>query len=238
MSFKNKIRFFDNREQLEKVVAEFTKEGYKFSNVTADDISYFPGGIRGDYMGRLYYADRDFYLHDSEYMGYTFIEFGEEVKAPEACSTSAGSTNPKAALGAASLPMTRLSPLACAVGALGKYNGALKYGTSNFIGTQVVMSIYLDAIRRHFDAILMGEDVDPIDKVPHWGAIMANIDLILCAQAAGTLIDDRARADGQLEAVRALKPLVASLQELHKGKEPKHYLMKEVMNGTEQASQS
>jgi hypothetical protein len=150
----------------------------------------------------------------------------ELVKTVEPSSTDTG--NPKDALGSVSLPMTMLSPLACAHGALGKYNGMLKYGLANFIGTKVRMSVYMDAIRRHFDAILMGEEVDPIDGVNHWGAIMANIDIILCAEAAGTLIDDRARADGQLDAVRKLKPLVKSLQELHREKNPKHFYMREV----------
>ena len=136
-------------------------------------------------------------------------------------------TNPKALLGLTNLPMTMLSPLTIALGNLGKLNGKLKYGGANYIGTEVVMSIYMDAILRHFYAILCGEDADPIDNVPHWGAILANIDIIVNAQAAGSLIDDRLRSDGQLEAMRELKPLVASLQELHKEKNPKHYYMKD-----------
>lgn len=222
--FHQKIRFYNNRQQLEKVVEQFKKEGYGFRYLQGiEDIEYFPGGVRGDSSGTLNYGTREIYLVEDAYTGYELIEFNE----PEEEASVGVNLNPKATIGAASLPMTRLSPLACAVGALGKHNGALKYGTANYIGTQVVMSIYLDAIRRHFDAILMGEDCDPVDKVPHWGAIMANIDIILCAQAAGTLVDDRPRADGQLEAVRALKPLVASLQELHKEKNPKHYYLKD-----------
>lgn len=157
------------------------------------------------------------------------LEAAEEVSKDDKKSDS---KNPKAAAGNLSLPLTMLSPYCCAVGALGKYNGMLKYGGANYIGTEVLMSVYLNAIRRHFDKILMGEVVDAVDQVPHWGAIMANIDIILSAQAAGTLIDDRLRCDGQLEAVAALQPLVASLQELHKGKDPKHYYMSEKNNGT------
>ncbi len=133
--------------------------------------------------------------------------------------------NPKAQIGSKSLPITMLSPLVCALGSLGKLNGMLKYGGCNYIGTNVVLSIYLDAIRRHLDKIIMGENCDAVDGVPHFGAILANIDIIVSAQAAGTLIDDRLRCDGQLEAVAALTPLVASLQDLHKNKQPKHYYM-------------
>jgi len=135
--------------------------------------------------------------------------------------------NPKLAIGNIALPMTLLSPITIATGCLGKLNGKLKYGGSNYIGTKVIMSTYMDAIARHFAKIQLGEDVDSVDNVPHWGAIIANIDIILSAKAAGTLIDDRLRSDGQLEAIKELVPLVRSLQELHKDKNPKHYFLTE-----------
>lgn len=135
--------------------------------------------------------------------------------------------NPKHAIGNTALPMTMPSPLFRAMVALGKANGAGKYGGANYIGTPVVMSTYLNAIQRHLDKIIMGEEADEIDGVPHWGAIGANIDIIVSAQAAGTLIDDRLRADGQLAAVKALTPLVASLTALHKDRTPKHFYMKD-----------
>jgi len=134
--------------------------------------------------------------------------------------------NPKLAIGNIALPMTLLSPITIATGCLGKLNGKLKYGGSNYIGTEVIMSTYMDAIARHFAKIQLGEDVDSADGVPHWGAIIANIDIILSAKAAGTLIDDRLRSDGQLESIKELVPLVKSLQELHKDKNPKHYFLK------------
>lgn len=136
-------------------------------------------------------------------------------------------TNPKQALGLSSIPMNLLSPLACAYGSLGKLNGKLKYGGSNFIGTEVIMSIYMDAIRRHLDGIMAGEEFDPADGVPHFGAMLANIDIILCARAGGTLIDDRPLLKGYREEMDKLKPIVAQLQELHKDKNPKHYLLKD-----------
>jgi hypothetical protein len=136
-------------------------------------------------------------------------------------------TNPKAAHGIKSLPVSLLSPLAIVLGSLGKLNGKLKYGGANYIGTEVVASIYIEAILRHIFKYLLGEDVDEVDKVPHLGAIIADCDILASAAAAGTLIDDRLRCDGQLEAIKALMPLVQSLQELHKDKNPKHYYMKD-----------
>ncbi len=144
-------------------------------------------------------------------------------------TNNTASVNPKQALGLSSIPMNLLSPLACAYGSLGKLNGKLKYGGSNFIGTEVIMSIYMDAIRRHLDGIMAGEEFDPVDGVPHFGAMLANIDIILCARAGGTLIDDRPLLKGYREEMDKLKPIVAQLQELHKDKNPKHYLLKDVL---------
>lgn len=137
-------------------------------------------------------------------------------------------TNPKQALGLSNLPMNLFSPLGCAYGSLGKLNGYLKYGGSNYIGTEVIMSIYMDAIRRHIDAIMAGEELDPFDGVPHFGAILANVDIILCARAAGTLIDDRLLLEGYRDEMDKLKPIVESLKLLHKDKNPKHYYMKDL----------
>jgi hypothetical protein len=147
----------------------------------------------------------------------------------EDSSTHVNSTmvNPKAQIGSYALPMGMISPLFAAHVALGKLNGAEKYGLANYIGTEVVMSIYLDAIQRHLDKIKMGEVVDEVDGVNHFGAIGANCDIILSAQAAGTLIDDRPLCTGQLEAYKALTPMVKQLKELHKGKNPKHYYNKD-----------
>jgi hypothetical protein len=135
--------------------------------------------------------------------------------------------NPKAQIGSYALPMGMISPLFAAHVALGKLNGAEKYGLANYIGTEVVMSIYLDAIQRHLDKIKMGEVVDEVDGVNHFGAIGANCDIILSAQAAGTLIDDRPLSTGQLEAYKALTPMVKQLKELHKEKNPKDYYAKD-----------
>ncbi len=87
------------------------------------------------------------------------------------------------------------------------------------------MSTYLDGIQRHLDKFRMGETFDEVDGVHHFGAIGKGMDIILSAEAAGTLVDDRLRCDGQLEAYKALTPTVKSLQELHKDKNPYHYLM-------------
>lgn len=151
----------------------------------------------------------------------------EEVKEEIMEVQEAASVNPKAAFGLSNIPVEMFSPIAIAYGAMSKYNGALKYGKSNFIGTEVVLSIYLAALQRHLAAFIAGEENDPADGCPHLGAILANVDIILCARAAGTLIDDRSMLKGYREEMEKLKPLVASLQGLHKDKNPKHFYLDE-----------
>lgn len=175
------------------------------------------------------FATEDFlrYEDSEKYNWITIEQFREMVGSNTPDNTD--NVNPKQALGLSSVPMNKLSPIACAYGSIGKLNGALKYGTSNYLGTDVIMSIYMDAIRRHLDAIMAGEEYDPADGVPHFGAILANVDIILCARAAGTLIDDRPLLKGYREEMGKLKPIVNHLKELHKDKNPKHYYLKDVL---------
>jgi hypothetical protein len=97
------------------------------------------------------------------------------------------------------------------------------------------MSIYLAAIKRHVDGILAGEEYDPADGVPHFGAILANVDVLLCARAAGTLIDDRALIKGYREEIDKLLPIVESLQKLHADKNPEHHYLNSEENQKVQA---
>lgn len=134
-------------------------------------------------------------------------------------------TNPKKQFGLASIPLNMWSNLASSYGALGLYNGALKYGAANFANTKVEASIYIAAIKRHLAAWEAGEEFDPADGVPNLGGVLANVAIILEARAAGTLIDDRAAMSGYLKERDALKAIVGQLQVVHAGKTPKHYTL-------------
>lgn len=225
------------KQKFTEVVEAFTQEHWdavlKYARelgmpnnwVDSSDYSAYENSSCLNFNGgfRLSYSPHGHYIADGK-IPITFEQFSKEyLEVPE----NVADTNPKQALGLSSIPMNLLSPLACAYGSLGKLNGKLKYGGSNFIGTEVIMSIYMDAIRRHLDGIMAGEEFDPADGVPHFGAMLANIDIILCARAAGTLIDDRPLLKGYREEMDKLKPIVAQLQELHKDKNPKHYLLKD-----------
>jgi hypothetical protein len=136
-------------------------------------------------------------------------------------------TNPKRQYGVSSIPLNMWSTLASAYGALGLYNGSLKYGKANFANTPVEASIYIAAGMRHFAAWAAGQEFDPADGVPNLGGVLANVAILLEARAAGTLIDDRLKMDGYLKEIESLKEIVKSLNVLHEGKSPKHYTLED-----------
>lgn len=131
-------------------------------------------------------------------------------------------TNPKRQYGLKSIPVNLWPPLATAYGSIGLYNGSLKYSQGNYKATPVEASIYIAAGMRHFMAWADGEEFDPKDKVPNLAGVLANVAILLEARANGTLIDDRQISSGYLQEREALEKIVASLQELHKDKNPKH----------------
>lgn len=151
----------------------------------------------------------------------------ELVSSETGLGTATVDTNPKKQFGLKSIPLNLWSPLASAYGALGLYNGSLKYGSSNYKATKVEASIYIAAAMRHLNAWAEGEEFDPKDGVPNLGGVLANIAILLDARAAGTLIDDRQLPGGYLQEREALEKIVASLQVLHADKNPRHYTLKD-----------
>ncbi len=131
--------------------------------------------------------------------------------------------NPKKQFGDKNIPLNLWSSLASSYGALGLYNGKLKYGGGNYKATPVEASIYIAGAMRHLAAWAEGEEFDPVDNVPNLGGVLANIAIILDSRAAGTLIDDRNIPGGYIKERAALQGIVASLQVLHAGKTPRHY---------------
>jgi hypothetical protein len=132
-------------------------------------------------------------------------------------------TNPKDAIGSSKLPLHLWPGTATAMGCLGLLDGALKYGRSNFREIGVRASIYVDAASRHLTKWFEGQDNDPDSGLPHLSHALACIAIIVDAEAAGKLNDDRMVQGGYLELVDRLTPHVARLKALHADKNPKHY---------------
>lgn len=132
-------------------------------------------------------------------------------------------TNPKDFVGSDKLPFHLWPETASALGALGLLDGAGKYGRSNWRESGVRASIYYDAARRHLNAWFEGEEVAEDSGVPHLGHALACLAIIVDAQAAGKLNDDRMYKGGYAEQVAKLTPIVKQIKERHADKSPHHY---------------
>lgn len=131
-------------------------------------------------------------------------------------------TNPKDALGSDKMPLHLWPQTATMMGCMGLLNGMLKYGRNNYRALGVKSSIYYDACKRHLEAWFEGEEYDE-DGVPNLGAALACLAIIVDAQAAGKLQDDRMYPGGYFKLKEELTPLVKVLKERHKDKDPHHY---------------
>lgn len=132
-------------------------------------------------------------------------------------------SNPKDLIGSNKIPLHLWPETASALGSLALLDGALKYGRSNFREIGVRSSIYFDAARRHLQFWFEGEDNDPDSGLPHLSHALACLAILVDAQAAGKLNDDRMVHGGYRRLMDSLTPHVADLKARHGGKNPKHY---------------
>ena len=70
-------------------------------------------------------------------------------------------------------------------------DGGSGYGPWNWRADPILMTTYVGAIKRHLNAIMRGEDIDPKSGLSHWSHIRASTGIVLDAESVGTLIDDR-----------------------------------------------
>ena len=75
--------------------------------------------------------------------------------------------------------------------------GAEKYGHMNWRDIPVKLSVYLDAMQRHYCKILDGEWIDEESGAPHAAHIKACMSILIDARECGTLIDDRKLPPGK-----------------------------------------
>ena len=139
-------------------------------------------------------------------------------------------TNPKEALGSNKLPLHLWPETATVLGALGCLDGALKYGRSNWRACGVRASIYYDAARRHINAWFEGEDTDPDSGLPHAAHALACLAIVVDAEAAGRLTDDRMVAGGYRVLVDKMTPHVARLKALRAEERPHHYTIADIVD--------
>lgn len=144
------------------------------------------------------------------------------IDAPPVPEVGGLAENPKDIVGSGKLPLHLWPTTATATGCIAMLNGALKYGRSNWRKTPVKASIYVDACHRHIAAWFEGHDEDE-EGVPHLSSALACLAIIVDAQAAGTLVDDRQVSGGHVDLVDSLTPHVRRLRQRHAGRSPKHW---------------
>lgn len=133
-------------------------------------------------------------------------------------------SNPKDIIGSDKLPLHLWPETATALGCLGCLDGMLKYGRNNWRAVGIRASIYVDALHRHMNAWFdEGEDLDPDSGLPHLAHALACLAIIVDAQAAGMMVDDRMVHGGYRKLVEELTPHVKRLKAKHQGKNPKHW---------------
>lgn len=91
----------------------------------------------------------------------------------------------------------------------------------NWRDNPIQLTTYLDAIERHLIAVRAGEELDDETGEPHLAHIAANCGIILDAQLAGTLVDDRPKNNPSVAGIlkeysdrfKAATPLSESAQQ-------------------------
>lgn len=155
--------------------------------------------------------------------GLLIVRPGEPLRPAQ----STKDTNPKDSIGDRKVPLWLLSPIAKAHWAVAQFSGLIKYGAWNWRKAGVRKSIYLSAMQRHMDAYLSGEEHDPVDGTKHLGNIMACAAILLDAEAAGKIVDDRPPSVGLREAYAEVEATMSRLREQYADKAPRHYTIED-----------
>ena len=129
------------------------------------------------------------------------------------------------------MPLWLLSPVASAHWALAQFAGLLKYGSHNWRAVGVSNVVYASAAKRHIDAYLSGEDYDPVDGTHHLGNVMACCAIVLDAEAAGKLSDDRPPRVDVRAAYVWVEERMQRLREKYAQMKPVHYTEREHGDG-------
>lgn len=114
-------------------------------------------------------------------------------KAAAAMKAQEKPPNPKQLYGDKKPPLHLIHMIAQLHESAALKSGALKYGTNNYLETEVEAMTYVGAILRHLGQWVSGERVDRKELVHHLGAIRACTNILLTAEATGMLIDNRPR---------------------------------------------
>lgn len=136
-------------------------------------------------------------------------------------------TNPKDAIAVTRLPLHLVPDTVRVYASLAFLEGALKYGGYNWRKAGVRSSVYKSAMERHLIKWWNGEWADPRTKVPHLASILACAGIILDANVAGKLTDDRPPKAPVGPLVDDFAKMVEHLKEEFKDYNPHQYTIKD-----------
>lgn len=111
----------------------------------------------------------------------TYHHHGKDVPGPD----------PKGAAGLLKTQLQLIPPAFNVEVAKALQNGSSKYGPWNWRQSRVEVMTYIGAMRRHIDAFLNGEDIDPDSGAHHLGCVAASAAIVIDAAQFGSLIDNR-----------------------------------------------
>lgn len=163
------------------------------------------------------------HITESTFGPSTHLPFFARKGTQTLTESSTKPTNPKDAIGSTKLPLNLVPDSLSAYAALSFAEGASKYGSYNWRVAGVRASIYKAALERHLKKWWNGEECDPVTKVPHLASVIACAAIILDADLAGKMTDDRPPKVPMGELIDSLEPVVKHLYEMHKNKNPYHH---------------
>lgn len=132
-------------------------------------------------------------------------------------------TNPKDRIASNKLPLDLVPDTLAVFASLAFAEGAAKYGAYNWRVAGVRSSVYRAALDRHLKSWWNGEDADPATGVPHLASILACAGILLDAELAGKLTDDRPPRVALGEAIRSLEGDVGRIKALFADRSPTHW---------------
>lgn len=136
--------------------------------------------------------------------------------------------NPKDAIASSKIPVHLWPSVATMHGAMALLDGQMKYGRTNWRATPVRASVYVGALQRHLNDYYEGQTWDA-SGCHNLGHALACLAILVDAEAAGTLIDDRQfNGAGYRKTLEQLTPLVAKIQANYADKDvPHHYTIED-----------
>lgn len=124
--------------------------------------------------------------------------------------------NPKDALGVKKPSLSKIPPIAILHESLAMMDGAGKYGPYNWRENRILVSVYIDAMKRHIQEFESGIDYADDSECHHLGHIRACAGILLDALETGNAVDDRHKnAEAYLRVFKSITEKMKNLAERH-----------------------